>query len=286
MRSRLLIPAVVVVAGLFLGACSSDHDGMDGMNADGSGSMDMGPMDSSGSGSTTTLNIPEGADFNAIDVSFAQGMIPHHGQAVQMADMALATSTNPEILALAEQIKAAQSPEIEQMTTWLNDWGQTVPDPNAMMDDNMDHSGGMMMSGMMSAADMARLENATGADFDGATPEVLARVECERRSHRVLDGSCGGPPAQASQVFDVRVEPRHDFFCDSELFRGHVCRFRGRYSHWAMFFGVRQFDAADVALPHHTASYVEGRYHRVGEVLQRYSQRGKHAGGSPRVSLT
>lgn len=173
MRSRLLIPAAVVVAGLFLGACSSDHDGMDGMNADGSGSMDMGPMDSSGSGSTTTLNIPEGADFNAIDVSFAQGMIPHHGQAVQMADMALATSTNPEIKALAEQIKAAQSPEIEQMTTWLNDWGQTVPDPNAMMDDNMDHSGGMMMSGMMSAADMARLENGTGSDFDRMFLEMM-----------------------------------------------------------------------------------------------------------------
>lgn len=172
MRTRLLIPAAVVVAGLFLGACSSssDHDGMD-MNGSDS-TMDMGSMDSSGS-STTTLNIPEGADFNATDVAFAQGMIPHHGQAVQMADMALATSTNPDIKALAEQIKAAQSPEIEQMTTWLTDWDQTVPDPNAMMDDNMDHSGGMMMSGMMSAADMARLENATGTDFDRMFLEMM-----------------------------------------------------------------------------------------------------------------
>lgn len=172
MRTRLLIPAAVVVAGLFLGACSSssDHDGMD-MNGSDS-TMDMGSMDSSGS-STTTLNIPEGADFNATDVAFAQGMIPHHGQAVQMADMALATSTNPDIKALAEQIKAAQSPEIEQMTAWLTDWDQTVPDPNAMMDDNMDHSGGMMMSGMMSAADMARLENATGADFDRMFLEMM-----------------------------------------------------------------------------------------------------------------
>jgi len=171
-RTRLLIPAAVVVAGLFLGACSSssDHDGMD-MNGSDS-TMDMGSMDSSGS-STTTLNIPEGADFNATDVAFAQGMIPHHGQAVQMADMALATSTNPDIKALAEQIKAAQSPEIEQMTAWLTDWDQTVPDPNAMMDDNMDHSGGMMMSGMMSAADMARLENATGADFDRMFLEMM-----------------------------------------------------------------------------------------------------------------
>jgi uncharacterized protein (DUF305 family) len=173
-RTRLLVPAAIVVGGLFLGACSSssDHGGMD-MNGTGS-TMDMGPMGGSGSGgSTTTLNIPAGADFNATDVAFAQGMIPHHGQAVKMADMALATSTNPEIKALAAQIKAAQSPEIEQMTTWLTDWDQTVPDPNAMMDDNMDHSGGMMMSGMMSAADMARLENATGSGFDRMFLEMM-----------------------------------------------------------------------------------------------------------------
>lgn len=176
MRTRLVLPAVVVAAGLLLGACSSsgDHNGMDGMNTDGSGTMDMGSMDNgAGGGSTTSLNIPEGADFNATDVAFAQGMIPHHGQAVQMADMALAISTNAEVRSLAEQIKAAQSPEIEQMTTWLTDWGQSVPDPNAMMDDNMDHSGGMMMSGMMSAADMARLENASGTDFDRMFLEMM-----------------------------------------------------------------------------------------------------------------
>lgn len=172
MRTRLIVPSALVAAGLFLGACSSssDHSGMDGMNTD--QTMDMGTMDAGGS-STTTLNIPEGADFNATDVAFAQGMIPHHGQAVQMADMALENSTNTEVRSLAEQIKAAQSPEIEQMTTWLTDWGQAVPDPNAMMDDNMDHSGGMMMSGMMSAADMARLENATGTDFDRMFLEMM-----------------------------------------------------------------------------------------------------------------
>lgn len=145
---------------------------MDGMNTDSTG-MDMGSTDSSMSGTSTTLNIPAGADFNATDVAFAQGMIPHHGQAVQMADMALETSTNADVKALAQQIKAAQSPEIEQMTTWLTDWDQPIPDPNAMMDDNMDHSGGMMMSGMMSTADMARLGNATGTDFDKMFLEMM-----------------------------------------------------------------------------------------------------------------
>jgi uncharacterized protein (DUF305 family) len=90
-----------------------------------------------------------------------------------MADTALEISTNPQVRALAEQIKAAQSPEIEQMSTWLTAWGQSVPDPNAMMDDNMDHSSGMMMSGMMSAADMARLGNATGNEFDRMFLEMM-----------------------------------------------------------------------------------------------------------------
>ena len=132
MRTRLFLPAAIVIAVLLLSACSSseDHDGMDGMGADGSNSMDM---DSDGGGSTTTINIPDGADFNTADVTFAQDMIPHHAQAVAMADMALDTSTNDDVLQLAEQIRAAQSPEIEQMTTWLTDWDQSVPDAESGM---------------------------------------------------------------------------------------------------------------------------------------------------------
>lgn len=182
MRTRLVLPAAALAVALLLGACSSsDHDGMgsmDGQNGQmNDGSMgDMGSMGNAGGpGSTTTLVIPDGAEFNATDVYFAQGMIPHHAQAVQMADMALGVTTNPEIKALAEQIKAAQSPEIEQMTTWLTDWDQSVPDPGAAMDDNMGHSGGMMMSGMMSAADMARLGNASGTDFDRMFLEMMIR---------------------------------------------------------------------------------------------------------------
>ena len=185
MRTRLVLPAAAVAAALLLGACSSsDHDGMGTMGGQNSqmtdGSMgDMGSMGSMGTsggpGSTTTLVIPDGAEFNATDVYFAQGMIPHHAQAVQMADMALAVTTNPDIKALAEQVRAAQSPEIEQMTTWLTDWNQSVPDPAAAMDDNMGHSGGMMMSGMMSAADMARLGNASGTDFDRMFLEMMIR---------------------------------------------------------------------------------------------------------------
>ena len=53
-----------------------------------------------------------------------------------------AAGIDERVLTLAEQIKAAQSPEIDQMTTWLTDWDQPAPAPEAVMDDDMDHSGG------------------------------------------------------------------------------------------------------------------------------------------------
>lgn len=165
MRRQLVsFAALVAGAALIVGACSSgDHDGMDM----GSGSM----------GSTaSTVSIPADAAFNATDVAFAQGMIPHHAQAVEMADMALASSTNPTILALAEKIKGAQDPEIVIMEGWLTSWGQPVPDRNQpMMDHSSDGMGGMMMSGMMSEADMDRMAEATGAEFDQMFLEMMVR---------------------------------------------------------------------------------------------------------------
>ena len=81
---------------------------------------------------TSKQTIPESANFNATDVGFAQGMIPHHAQAVEMADLALEKSTNADVLALAKQIKASQNPEIQTMSGWLQSWGQKVPSTDSM----------------------------------------------------------------------------------------------------------------------------------------------------------
>jgi uncharacterized protein (DUF305 family) len=159
--------AVTLAAGLLIGACSSSTD---------HGSMNM-PTTSMSVGSPA-VSIPAGAEFNATDVGFAQGMIPHHAQAIVMADMALKQSTNPEITKLAAQIKAAQAPEIDQLTKWLQAWGQPVPATAGSMDQSMgamDGMDGMMMSGMMSDADMARLENTTGTDFDAMWLEMMTQ---------------------------------------------------------------------------------------------------------------
>ncbi|MFE6510566.1 DUF305 domain-containing protein [Nocardioides sp. NPDC057767] len=104
------------------------------------------------------------AGHNDADVTFAQQMIPHHEQAIDMAEAAESRAESQEVKDLAADIEAAQGPEIETMTGWLESWGEDVPD-GGMSD--MDH-GDMSddMSGMMSEEDMTALENATGAEFD------------------------------------------------------------------------------------------------------------------------
>lgn len=86
---------------------------------------------------------------------FAQMMIPHHQQAVDMGTLAETRALNPAVKALAAKIKAAQAPEIVQMKGWLKE-------ADAPLD--MGHS--MGMGGMLSEADMKQLENAKGAEFD------------------------------------------------------------------------------------------------------------------------
>ena len=110
------------------------------------------------------------ANVSDSDVSFAQQMIPHHQQAVEMADLALTRETSPEVKRLAEQIKAAQGPEIEMMSMWLQSWGA----PMEMGEDHSGHDmGGMDMSGMMSDDDMQALADAQGAEFDRMWLEMM-----------------------------------------------------------------------------------------------------------------
>ena len=105
-------------------------------------------------------------DHNNADVAFAQGMIPHHEQAIEMARLAAARASSREVKALAADIEAAQDPEIETMTGWLEDWDEDVPSDGSMA--GMDHGdmSGDQMPGMMSDDDMKRLEAGSGAEFD------------------------------------------------------------------------------------------------------------------------
>jgi uncharacterized protein (DUF305 family) len=132
--------AAALAAALALAACSDDDDHA-GMPA--------------GHGAAS----PAG-DFNQADVSFVQGMIPHHQQAIDMSDMILAKDgLHPEVTALAEQIKAAQQPEIDTMNRWLSAWGR---DMDAGGGDSGGHHGGE--GGIMTEEQMRQLDIANPSD--------------------------------------------------------------------------------------------------------------------------
>ena len=105
------------------------------------------------------------AGQNDADVTFAQQMIPHHQQAIEMAELAETRAESQEVKDLAADIEAAQGPEIETMTSWLESWGEDVPDEGMSGMDHGDMSSDEM-TGMMSEEDMSELKNASGAEFD------------------------------------------------------------------------------------------------------------------------
>jgi uncharacterized protein (DUF305 family) len=150
MKKFALTAIALTTTALLLGACGSSDMGSMDMGSSDSSSMDMG------------YSIPESADFNDADVMFAQMMIPHHEQAIEMSDIALDPNTGASaaVIALATQIKGAQDPEISQMKNLLTTWGM----PMEM--GSMDHSS--MMDGMLSLEDMDSLGQLKGAEFDKA----------------------------------------------------------------------------------------------------------------------
>jgi len=95
--------------------------------------------------------------LSGADIMFLQMMIPHHQQAVDISDLALTKSKDPELLALAADIRDGQSSEIIQMKLWLS---------QANADIDMGHSMGDSMGGMLTEAELSKLKAATGKSFD------------------------------------------------------------------------------------------------------------------------
>lgn len=158
MRIRLAA-GVVAVALAGLTACGSDDD----------------PTLDARSEETATSEEQDGGasvdeDHNEADVAFAQSMIPHHEQAIAMAQLAGERADSQEVLDLAARIEAAQQPEIEQMEAWLEEWGE---DGDGMSGMDMEDDGEMQMEGGMSDEDMTSLEAATGAEFDQMFLEMM-----------------------------------------------------------------------------------------------------------------
>jgi uncharacterized protein (DUF305 family) len=99
--------------------------------------------------------------FTPADVRFMQGMIGHHGQAVEMTALLPSRTAGEDMKKLALRIEVSQADEISMMKHWLEARGQEVPGPHAMH-----MHGATLMPGMLTADEMTRLANATGVEFD------------------------------------------------------------------------------------------------------------------------
>lgn len=127
----------------------------------GCSSGDSDAQHSAGHGSSATETTSASSqDHNDTDVGFAQHMIPHHQQAIEMSDILLAKQgIDPRVTDLATKIKAAQGPEIKQMQDWLTQWGKPTADGGQNMGDMAGDS-----MGLMSPEQMTALKNAQGVE--------------------------------------------------------------------------------------------------------------------------
>jgi uncharacterized protein (DUF305 family) len=139
--------------------------------------------------STATSSPPVAQAHNQADITFAQGMIPHHAQAIAMSQMAAQRAVSPQVKDLAARIQSAQQPEIDQLSGLLRAWNAPVPSTNSPMGGMAQMGQGQMgqgqmgqgqmgqmgqgqmgpsgaMPGMMSSGQMQQMGQASGAAFD------------------------------------------------------------------------------------------------------------------------
>ncbi|MGW0565365.1 DUF305 domain-containing protein [Streptomyces sp. NPDC003016] len=155
---RAAAAAAVASAAVVLAACGGGHDSSAG--------HDGHDKTSSPSASASA----EQGEHNGADVAFAKGMIPHHRQAVEMADLAQSRAQSAEVEKLAAEIEKAQGPEIRTLSGWLASWGEEVPEEGRSAGHG-DHS----MSGMMTPEEMDELEKASGTAFDTAFLKMMVK---------------------------------------------------------------------------------------------------------------
>ncbi|GCB44008.1 DUF305 domain-containing protein [Streptomyces sp. NL15-2K] len=159
---RAAAVGAVAVGALLLAACGGDD--MSGMDH-GSGS------DSESASASASASAEAGsASFSDADVTFAQMMIPHHEQALEMARLADGRASDAEVKDLAGKIEKAQDPEIKTMKGWLESWKQPTATESMPGMDHGGHGGG---DGMMSDADMEELKAMKGTEFDKMFADMM-----------------------------------------------------------------------------------------------------------------
>jgi uncharacterized protein (DUF305 family) len=196
MRKFLVGASAAAALALIAGCAGSGNDTMAGHGA--------------GNTSTpTSTSAPAGTaetGHNADDITFAQQMIPHHAQAVEMAKLVPSRSQKPEALDLASRIQRAQDPEIQQLTAMLTKWGSAPA--SASSTPGMEHgSGGHSGAGMMTAEEMKQLEAAKGAEFDRMWMQMMIKHHegaIEMARTELSKGSSSEAKMLAQKVIDAQ----------------------------------------------------------------------------------
>ncbi len=183
MSHKNRITAALVTGTLLFTACGGESHNMSDMST----------------GSTNTDVTGSERGFNDADIMFAQMMIPHHEQAIELADMALDPTlmASEQVKALASQIKNAQDPEIDVMTQWLSEWDQPL------MDMSEDHS--MTMEGMLSIDELSALGQMSGEEFDQAW--VSAMIAHHKGAIKMADTvKAEGKSAPVQELADAIIQ--------------------------------------------------------------------------------
>ncbi len=146
------------------------------------------------------------ATHNDADVAFAQRMVPHHQQAVEMAGLAAARAASDKVKDLANRIKQAQDPEIQLMNGWLAQWTTTGMNHGSTSPSmpGMDHGS---EPGMMTDDEMRQLEQANGVDFDRMFLGMMTlhhQGAIEEAKTEVRQGTNPDAKALAQRIIDAQ----------------------------------------------------------------------------------
>ena len=169
MKRTLVLSTLAVASTLALAACGEATDATTDATTSATSTATTTPETTETTTATTEADGEISADHNDADIMFAQMMIPHHQQAVEMSEMLLAKEGIPaQVVEFAQGVIDAQGPEIDRMNAMLEAWDQQPVTDSSGMDHGkmggMDHSEMGGMSGMMSQEDMTALEEAQGTE--------------------------------------------------------------------------------------------------------------------------
>ncbi|MEU7111515.1 DUF305 domain-containing protein [Streptomyces sp. NPDC046182] len=157
---KLALTGAAAVASLLLSACGSATDS--------AGDAASGTKPGS---RPSAADSPAADAFNDADVAFAQAMIPHHQQALEMAKLADGRAEDTGVKKIVADVEKAQDPEIRTMRSWLKAWGK--PESAGQSGHGGGHGAGHAMAGMMSEQDMKDLESLRGRAFDRKFAELM-----------------------------------------------------------------------------------------------------------------